>query len=323
MEQSPSIEGEGALNYDRVRMHLSQARLAAERLGDRAVLTLIDTIQQLCYSRSGFAESSGQSSALAPSRASVGSLHVYFLGSFQAYLNGSLVGGWRKKSESVFKYLVVHRATPVHREQLLDTFWPDADPQAARNCLNVTLHALRHSLEPGTRSKQNGGLVCSVNNHYVLHPDLQIWADADAFTEYLTQGQAATRRNDPASAIAHYEAATTLYRGDFLEADRYEDWTTSHRERARSAYMGLLTHLSQLYFETGDYTSSLECSRKILDRDNCYEDAHCQIMRCHYALGQRGLAVRQYFISRDTLDRELGLPPMEATTQLYEQIKNG
>jgi DNA-binding SARP family transcriptional activator len=87
--------------------------------------------------------------------------------------------------------------------------------------------------------------------------------------------------------------------------------------------MALLNHLGQLYFEAGNYLAALECGRKILERDNCYEDAHCQIMRCYYALGQRGLALRQYLICRDTLARELGVLPMGATTRLYEQIKNG
>jgi DNA-binding SARP family transcriptional activator len=325
MAQSLSLGNEGGgLDYDHIRTHLAHARAAAEHVGDKAVLTLIDKAQQLCGNDSGAAKLSEQVHSPAEHGASSGALSVYLFGTFQAYLNGSLVNGWRKKSESLFKYLVVHRASPIHRDQLLNTFWPDATPQAARNCLNVTLHALRHSLKLDERLSSAETLIyAEKDNHYALHPDLHIWTDVGTFAEELATAQLLARRGDSAGAIRHYEAAATLYRGDLLEADRYEDWAINHRERVRNAYLELLTELGRLYFEAGNYFAALDINKKIVERDNCYEDAHCQIMRCYYALSRRGLAMRQYTICRDTLARELDVAPMEATTRLYEAIKTG
>jgi len=73
----------------------------------------------------------------------------------------------------------------------------------------------------------------------------------------------------------------------------------------------------------GNHTAALECSRKTLDLDDCYEDAQRQMMHSYCALGQRGLALRQYQICCETLDRELGVAPMSETTSLYEQIRDG
>src|SRR5262249_46702522 len=43
-------------------------------------------------------------------------------------------------------------------------------------------------------------------------------------------------------------------------------------------------------------------------------------MRFYLGNGQRALAARQYEICRSTLAKELGIPPMEDTRQLYRQI---
>ena len=111
-------------------------------------------------------------------------LTVHFFGSGRVLVNGSPVTGWRHKSERLFKYLVAHRQHPVLREQLLDLFWPEADPAAARNCLNVTLHSVRRCL---AASCPGGSvdLILFVGRHYRLHPSLQVWADTDAFDEYI------------------------------------------------------------------------------------------------------------------------------------------
>jgi len=314
-------EDEATAGYDQILMHLNPALIVANKLGDKEALALLDMLQHLCLTRARtIGESSRKKTGLDSTCIPTVSLSVHLFGAFQSFLNGVQINGWRKKSKAVFKYLVVYRIVPVHRDKLLDVFWPNTDPQAARNCLNVTLHALRCSLKSASGSHSVDEVVTCAHDHYRLHPEMNVWADTDAFREQVDHAQAAAIRGDRSRAITHYELATTLYRGHFLEEDLYEEWTISPRERLRSSYIALLTHLSQLYYETSNFLAALDCSQKILEHDNCCEYAHRLIMCCYYALGQRSLAVRQYFISRDILDRELQLPPMEATTHLYEQI---
>jgi DNA-binding SARP family transcriptional activator len=47
------------------------------------------------------------------------------------------------------------------------------------------------------------------------------------------------------------------------------------------------------------------------------------MIRLYWENGQRALAVRQYEICRVTLDKELGIAPMEDTQRLYTQILTG
>jgi DNA-binding SARP family transcriptional activator len=304
-------------------MHLRQAQLMADQLGDKASVALIETLRHLYQGRAGVKnELVGLAEPAARHAEAADSLTVYLFGSCRVFLNGTPIGGWRKKSEALFKYLVSHRAIPIHRDKLLDIFWPDTDPQAARNCLNVTLHALRRILEAGGSQERNK-LIHFADDHYYFNPALKIWIDTDAFNEQHSKGQSIAHLGDCQGAISYYEMADALYTGDFLESDRYEDWTINLRERLRINYLALLIDLGQLYYEVGNYAAALECNQKILDRDDCHEDAHRQAMRCYYSLGQRGRAIYQYQLCCKTLTREFGIGPMKRTADLYEEIRNG
>ncbi len=44
-----------------------------------------------------------------------------------------------KKARALIAYLVMHRAADVSREQLLEVFWRDFEPQRARDNLNFDI----------------------------------------------------------------------------------------------------------------------------------------------------------------------------------------
>jgi two-component SAPR family response regulator len=240
---------------EQVLLHLKQAQAAAERLGDKATATLIEMLQRLCQSRSGISsEPIAAASTSSQKQTALASLNIHLFGSFQAFLNGTPINDWRKKSESLFKYLIVHRTVPVHREKLCELFWPDTEPQAARNCLNVTLHSLRQNLQLPAPTSGADSLVQFANDHYYLHPRLNVWTDTDAFTNYITLSQLALKGGNQTEALAYYEMAAVLYRGHFLENDCYEEWTIQPRERLKTAFLTLLAQQSQLYFASKNYT---------------------------------------------------------------------
>ncbi|HWQ11945.1 MAG TPA: BTAD domain-containing putative transcriptional regulator [Roseiflexaceae bacterium] len=318
MAYSLAFEPGAEAGYAQLLSHLRQAQSAASRLEDRAAVALIETLERLCLARAG-----DVGAAEVRARAVGGAaptLSVYLLGDFRAYLNGRGIVEWRKKSERVFKFLVCQRGAAVHRDQLLDAFWPDAEPQAARNCLNVTLHGLRRCLEELGGPAPASGFVQFADGCYRLGEDLQVWCDTDVFEQQVRHGRAAAS-SDVSRAIAHYELADVLYQGDFLRDDRYEEWAIGTRERLRTTYLAMLGHLGQLLYDTGRYAQAIACAQKILERDDCHEEAHRQIMHSYSAMGQRALGLRQYALCRETLARELGVPPTEETERLAEEMR--
>lgn len=245
-------------------------------------------------------------------------LKIYFLGSFRIVFNEQVMDNWPgRKGQLLFKYLVLNHRTPISRDILMDIFWPDADPEAARNNLNVSLHGLRQAL----RSVTELPIVLFENGAYRLNPDLKIWTDVEEFERHIDGGHRCEMVGQLTTALQEYELAAKLYQGDFLAEDPYEDWPVMTRERLRVGYLDLLDRLSHIYFDQAQYTACVTLCQQMLERDHCREDAHCLLMRCYSRQGQHYLAMHQYQTCLEALRSELDVDPEPATAQLADRIR--
>lgn len=247
-----------------------------------------------------------------------GDLHIALLGAFILKVNGEEVVAWsHSKGKAVFKYLAYHRQQWTPKEILMDTFWPESPPNSARNNLNVALHNVRSVLPSSARLSS----VIYQNSAYRLHPDLAVWLDAEEFEELAQAGNLAQEAHDLPKALIVYEAAAKLYQGDFLFDEPYEGWAVPVRERLRILYLDTLERLSQIHYHDGAYMACIAVCQRMLEHDNCREDAHSRLMRCYHRLGQDHLALRQYQSCADVLRSELDVKPSTEITQLYDLIR--
>jgi DNA-binding SARP family transcriptional activator len=246
---------------------------------------------------------------------------VYCLGPFQVYLDDRCVEDWPNgKGKAIFKFLVMHRDRPVGKEILMDLFWANFDPRAARNNLNVAISTLRRAI---ARVNRSCSVVLFRNDCYFLNPDVDTWVDYEEFADHLVAAHNLEGRGELTRAMDKLRSAEALYRGELLEEDRYEDWPDPLRRSLQDDYLALLDRLSEYSLEREEYGDCVALCTKILSIDPCYEDSHRRLMRCWSRQDQHHLAVRQYHICRDSLLRQLELPPGRTTTQLFEQIRQG
>ena len=247
-------------------------------------------------------------------------LAVCCLGPFRVYQYDRVVGEWAsRKGKSVFKYLITHREHPVSKEVLMELLWPDSSPDAARNNLNVAIYGLRQSLRQDNPHQSH---ILYQDDCYFINPDLNIWVDVEAFEAHLARAcQLEVRAQS--QAVHEYHLAETLYTGDFLEEDRYEDWPAIQRQQLKDAYLGVLERLSQHYYAQGDYAACVAQCQKILAAEPYRESAHRWIMQCYAQQGQRYLAIRQYQDCVDALRNELDVEPSEETDRLYQRVLSG
>jgi DNA-binding SARP family transcriptional activator len=254
-----------------------------------------------------------------PLRPGVPFLMVYTLGPFRVIQDDQPIDDWHgSKGKSIFKYLISRREQSVAKEVLMELFWPGADPDAARNNLNVVIYGLRKTL----RNKHvEFSHILFQEDHYLLNPEMQIWLDFEAFSELFQKAGELERSGRPERATQLYQAAELLYQGEFLAEDRYEDWLIHQRQNLRDKFMSLLDRLSRTYFDAGAYSMSVTCWRQMLAVDSCHEDAHLQLMRFYYRQGQIHLALRQYHQCVEALKEELDIAPTAETTQLAEKMR--
>jgi DNA-binding SARP family transcriptional activator len=242
---------------------------------------------------------------------------VHMLGHFGITIGELKVKLPVSRGLSILKYLLLHHKQYISREMLMDVFWPDAEAKTARNNLNVAMHSLRKSL----RRIVFLPVVIFEDGAYRLQSELQVWLDVEEFERCVKSGQRLEDQNHVSSALAEFETAISLYQGDLLEENPYEEWTILDRERLRVAYLETLDRLSQIYFNQERYAACIASCQRILARDRCREDAHRLLMCSYSRQEQYHLAIRQYQVCHDALREELQVKPAMETTQLYNRIR--
>ena len=237
---------------------------------------------------------------------SVPTLDVYFLSPFQVFVDDCQITDWPNcKGKSIFKYLLANRRRPFPKEVLMDTFWPCAEANAARNNLNVAIYGLRKAL---AQSGNKFSFILFHNSSYLLNPVLHIWVDAEEFRQHRENALRLEQHGELEQAIQQYRAAEVLYQQPFLAEDRYEEWINPLRQSMEQDYVEILDRLAQYYFKKEDYDGCALVCRKVLGVDACNEAPHCLLMRCYSRLGQPHLALRQFHRGRGRDGSSRGAP---------------
>ncbi len=226
----------------------------------------------------------------------------------------------RRKTLTLLKILLVHHGRPQPKDVLMELLWPDADPETKTGQFYVLVHELRRLVEPGDR---NGSwrFICNEGDRYYLNARAPARVDAREFKVLIDLGRTAEARGDGEAAVAAYESAVELYRGDFMEDEPFADWSWQERERFREACLGALRSLAALRARAGHWDQSAGYLRHALRLDQLREDVHRELMYALWASGHRDEAVRQYELCARLLREELDLPPLPETERLLDQIR--
>src|SRR3990172_4693030 len=235
-------------------------------------------------------------------------LCVYLLGRFEVRAGDRLIidQSWpRRKAKALLKLLALNRGRWLHREQILETLWPDLEPAAADHNLRQNLHYLRQAfLAHGIALP----VVTAARSTFALSEEARI--DVEAFRDCAQTARRA--RTDPDL----YERALAIYHGDLAPEDIYEDWTQPCREELKALRRQLLLELAQLHRLRGRSEAAAERLEELVRFDPLDEEGHQTLMRVYAESGNRQRAIRQYERCRDVLQVELGVVPSEQTEAL-------
>ena len=220
------------------------------------------------------------------------------LGRFEVAVDGRTVdpaGFSRRDTANLVKLLALTPSHRLHREQVIETLWPESSPDAVANRLHKAAHFVRRA---------TGAYDAVVLEHdtVALFPNAELTVDALAFE--TAAGNAASVRH-PAMATAAIESALAVYAGDLLPFDLYEDWASVPRQRLQVLHRDLLRR-------AGRY-------EQVVAIDPTDEEAHVAIMRARVDAGDRAGALRQYDLLARTLDAEFGFEPGAEARAVREQ----
>ncbi|MEZ4861801.1 MAG: BTAD domain-containing putative transcriptional regulator [Caldilineaceae bacterium] len=238
-------------------------------------------------------------------------LTIQVFGSFKITQDDEIVTALtRPRGKSLLAYLLLHQATPQERAHLAALFWPETSDHQARTNLRRELHQLRQALP-------FFDTYCQSDNHHIhWAPSAACMVDAVAFDQHL---QTATQAADPALRQACYQAAIDLYQGDLLPG-LYDEWVLAKREVLRQAFIQALEALTALLIAARDYATAITLTQRLLQHDPLYEAGYTQLMELYALQNDRARALHTYHTCATVLERELGVPPGEATATLYQRL---
>jgi predicted ATPase/DNA-binding SARP family transcriptional activator/DNA-binding CsgD family transcriptional regulator len=242
---------------------------------------------------------------------------VRLLGGFQVSVGTRALeeSEWRlRKAATLIKLLSLAPQHCLHREFIMDLLWPELAPKAAANNLRYALHNARRILHPA--SPNAAQCLRLRSEQLALCPEGGLRIDVEAFEH---GADVARRARKPAA----YEATVSLYAGDLLPEDRYEEWAEDRREELRMTYLALLLELAELHEERVELGLAIDALRRVVRYEPAHEGAHAGLMRLYALSGQRQWALRQYERLRETLQQTLGTEPDAASRRLYDEILAG
>jgi len=242
-------------------------------------------------------------------------LRLTLLGGFRVE-RGSVVAdsAWqqRRSAKMLVKLIALHPGHALHREQIMEMLWPDADFGSTVNSFGKALHAARRALEPDMPARGTSLYLRLVDDVLMLVTE-NVWIDADHFQSLA---ETALRRGD----VASYERALATYTGDLLPEDAYESWTQPRRDTLAELRFRLLLGVAEALERRGDREAAIERLNQILQVDAAREDVHRDLMRLHAESGRRRAALRQYELCCEALMQELDAQPESATVALYQAL---
>ncbi|MBN1811108.1 MAG: AAA family ATPase [Anaerolineae bacterium] len=246
---------------------------------------------------------------------------LYLLGPPRLEVDGEPVQISRRKAMALLAYLAV-TGESHGRDSLATLLWPEYDQSRARADLRRTLSVLNGTLgaEQLVVDRETAG----------VNPDADLWVDVVHFRRLLA---ACDKHGHPAAeaceeCVSLLEDAVTLYRDDFMagftlsDSSEYDEWQFFQAEELRDALARSLERLVRYYASQGACGSAILHARRWVALDALHEPAHRHLMQLYASAGRRNAALRQYRQCVRILEDELGVPPSEETSALYERIRS-
>lgn len=254
-----------------------------------------------------------------PNDASPG-LSLQFLGTFTVTRDGTPVTGFRTdKARALLAYLAIERDRPHTRSMLAALLWPDMPEATALQNLRQTVFRLRHALDD---ERATPPFLLTTVHDLRVNPASDYHLDVATFEQTAKQGIQGRDR-------AQLEQAATLYGGELLrgfslpDSELFGEWLLLQREQLQRLMLDVLSTLTTMLLEAGDYSAAQRYAQQQLALDNWRESAYRQLMEALAASGQRNAALIQYENCRRVLLAGLSVEPEKATVALYEQIRSG
>lgn len=241
-----------------------------------------------------------------PTKGAKKKLSVNCFGEFSTCIfeQDSSVVRWKTaKAEELFALLIYYQGRVRTRDILIDTLWPELDPQKAVNLFRVTCTYLRAAFADIGFSN----ILMRELDGYKINVEL---INCDLFRFRLVVNSRIL------SNIESLERASEIYCGEYLEGKAYE-WASVSRIGFAADFKKLQLNLANHYLRVGDMNKACHTLERVLQYDPYDEEVVIRIINIKLENGEIVSAQRAYLEYENALMRELGMLPSKNIQQLF------
>lgn len=275
---------------------LSGARAATllELIGEASDIALLRTYSRQ-HKRSGAAWGDDLTMRLAPR------IWIEDLGPISLRVGDRVIDGRsvRRKALGLLVFLASQQRGSATPDQMIDSLWPDLDPEAAQNSMHQTIYFLRRVLEPAYRA--------GVSPEYLHFDSDVVWLDPGLVSCRSWRCRDLLRRRvESQSAV---EELLTAYAGRFAQDFIYEEWSSSYRDGLHAQYLSIVERAVSGAIGHSDIGWRLWVGQQALRVDPDADAIEALVIRLYRALGANAAAAEQYAHYATTLRDQLGVEP--------------
>jgi SARP family transcriptional regulator, regulator of embCAB operon len=216
-----------------------------------------------------------------------------------------------RQGRILFAYLVINRARPVPRAQIVEALWPTGGPEDPEAALNALISRLRRAL--GAHRVEGRG-----NVRLLLDP---VSVDVEDADEAICRAESAValgqwERGWAASLVALF----TAERGFLPGEDAL--WVDEVRRRLEDVHLRALESYGAAALGLGgtELSAARRAGRTLVTEAPLRESGHRLLMRALAAEDNTAEALRVYEQLRCLLRDELGISPSASTQALYDEL---
>ncbi|MEW6622963.1 MAG: BTAD domain-containing putative transcriptional regulator [Bacillota bacterium] len=252
-------------------------------------------------------------------------MNAGLFGKFNIKVNGVLIpqSEWKtRKIEGILKYLILHRGRIVTREHLMELFWPVADKKSASMSLRAALYELRKVLKRhGIPPEGNSAFIQEKSGCLIVPGGSTLLVDTEMFLSlYDELKQLPDSEYGKVKRTKLLERMVSIYKGNILEDEIYEDWTFFEREEFKSKFLESVLSLNSIYMDRQEHEKAEKLLLKTLALDPNNEEACLCLLNLYISTNQRTRAIKLYANFEKRLKEELDLEPDEKLSSVAKKL---
>lgn len=220
--------------------------------------------------------------------------------------DGELIRFRTSKAEELLAYLIHNEGRSRSKDMILDTLWPETDPDKAANNFRVTCTYIRSTLA------DIGYTDILVRDHDDYSVNISMIT-----CDYIKFRQGVSNLDE--LTIAQADEISRLYTGGYLE-NRFYEWAEETRGWLETRYIQLMYHIGSAYVQADKADRALNAYESILRVDLYEEEALREVLKLK-AKKLPGSALMEYYDKYvASLAAEYGSEPSKETKDLIKKL---